>query len=47
MIHLKKLGIMDIGSNSIKLLIANLYSERYFDITYEEKIQFRMGQFNN
>ncbi|WP_238526667.1 Ppx/GppA family phosphatase [Turicibacter sp. HGF1] len=45
MIHLKKLGIMDIGSNSIKLLIANLYSERYFDITYEEKIQFRMGQF--
>ena len=42
---MKKLGIMDIGSNSIKLLIANLYSERYFDITYEKKIQFRMGQF--
>lgn len=47
MIQVKKLSIIDIGSNSIKLLITNIYSQSYFDIIYEEKIPLRMSQFMN
>ena len=43
--RLKKLSIIDIGSNSIKVLIATLYSDLYYDIIREEKIPFRMSQF--
>lgn len=44
MVYLKKISIIDIGSNSIKLLVANLYSNCYFDIICEEKIPLRMSQ---
>lgn len=42
---MKRLSIIDIGSNSIKVLIATLYSDRYYDIIKEEKVPFRISQF--
>ena len=45
MISLKKLSIIDIGSNSIKVLITNLNSKIYYDILCEEKVPFRMSQY--
>lgn len=42
---MKKLSIIDMGSNSIKVLIATLYSDLYYDIIREEKIPFRISQF--
>ncbi len=45
MIDLKRLSIIDIGSNSIKLLISSLSSDMYYEILCEEKVPFRMSQF--
>lgn len=45
MISLKKLSIIDIGSNSIKVLIVSLSTDIYYEILCEEKVPFRMSEF--
>lgn len=45
MISLKKLSIIDIGSNSIKVLIVSLSTDIYYEILCEEKVAFRISEF--
>lgn len=42
---MKKLSIIDVGSNSIKILISALYSDMYYEIVCEEKVPFRISQY--
>ena len=39
-----KLGIIDLGSNSARLVIVNLFSEGYFVVEDELKESVRLGQ---
>ena len=39
-----KIGIIDLGSNSARLVIVNLFSEGYFVVEDELKENVRLGQ---
>ena len=41
---LEKIGIIDLGSNSARLVIVNLFAEGYFMVVDELKESVRLGQ---
>ena len=43
-INLEKIGIIDLGSNSARLVIVNLFAEGYFMVVDELKESVRLGQ---
>ncbi|MGL5315963.1 MAG: hypothetical protein ACRC92_22095 [Peptostreptococcaceae bacterium] len=42
---MKTFGVIDIGSNSIKLLICNIYEDKFYRVAYEEKIPVRLSNY--
>lgn len=43
-IFMKRTGIIDIGSNSVRLIIVEIKSDKYFRIVYELKESIRLGK---
>lgn len=41
---LEKIGIIDLGSNSARLVIVNLFADGYFMVIDELKESIRLGQ---
>lgn len=44
---LNRVAIIDIGSNSLKLIMADIYDNRFFQISYEKKIKLRLSNYKN
>lgn len=42
--NLEKIGIIDLGSNSARLVIVNLFADGYFMVVDELKESVRLGQ---
>ena len=41
---MEKIGIIDLGSNSARLVIVNLFADGYFMVVDELKESVRLGQ---
>ena len=41
---MEKIGIIDLGSNSARLVIVNIFEENYFMVVDELKESVRLGQ---
>lgn len=44
---MNRVAIIDIGSNSLKLIMADIYDNKFFQISYEKKIKLRLSNYKN
>ena len=44
---MNRVAIIDIGSNSLKLIMADIYDNKFFQISYEKKVKLRLGNYKN
>ncbi|WP_455543980.1 Ppx/GppA phosphatase family protein [Intestinibacter sp.] len=42
---MNRIAIIDIGSNSLKLIISDIYDNGFFQISYEKKIKLRLSNY--
>ena len=44
---MNRVAIIDIGSNSLKLIMADIYDNKFFQISYEKKVKLRLSNYKN
>ena len=42
---MNRVAIIDIGSNSLKLIISDIYDNKFFQISYEKKTKLRLSNY--
>lgn len=42
---MNRVAIIDIGSNSLKLIISDIYDNKFFQISYEKKMKLRLSNY--
>ena len=44
---MNRVAIIDIGSNSLKLIMSDIYDNKFFQISYEKKVKLRLSNYKN